>query len=185
MKPLLLILSFLFLHQAASAQSADYLSIRKKSGRVVKNFYAGGYIELITVDNSYIAGPIQAVRNDSLFVTIYDVRSSRTVWGSILRDTVTVQTVSLHNKDIKRIQLESESSAFQRLVPPIMMIGGAGYATLNVVNGVILNQSISGNRNLRRLGTAVGIFGLGFLLNKLFASDGFTKAKHRIVYVDL
>jgi hypothetical protein len=65
------------------------------------------------------------------------------------------------------------------------MIGGAGFLALNILNGTLYNQPITDKRNMRSLGIATGAFGLGFLINKLFSSDGFNKKRHHIVYVDL
>ena len=185
MKPLLLLLfSFLFLRDI-SAQSLDYIAIRKKNGRTIKNFYAGSRILFQTNDGSYFEGPIGAIRNDSLFVILYDIRAFPTTFGTYIRDTVSAQTARIHYKEIKKVQLSDKTTFFQRTIGPAMMIGGAAYIVLNVVNGAILNESVSDPDNVRKLGIAAGVFAIGFFLNKLFSSDGFSKSKHRIVYVDL
>lgn len=184
MKPLLLFCALALL-QHSYAQSLDYISVRKKNGRVLKNFYTGSNILLQTTDGSYLEGPVEAVRNDSVFVKLYDIRRFPTIWGTYTIDTISTTVAGIRSEEIKRIHLNRRKSFFQRDVPPLLMIGGAGYLALNLLNGGLYNQSITDSKNIRRLETAAGAFGLGFLLNKLFSSDGFSKKSHRIIYVDL
>jgi hypothetical protein len=179
--PLLL---FLFL-QNATAQSLDYLSVRKKNGRVVKNVYAGSKVLLQTTNGAYLEGPVQTIRNDSIYITLYDVRLYRTQIGSVIRDTVTTSVLSVHYKDVSRVYLNKRSGSFQRTAGPLLMIGGAGFLTLNILNGALFNLPVTDSENLKTLGVAAGAFGLGYILQKLFASDGFSKKKHQLVYVDL
>lgn len=184
MKPLLLLAAF-FLLQTGSAQSLDYLSVRKGNDRVVKNFYAGSDIQLQLADGSYLGGPVQSIRSDSVFVTVYDIRYYPTVWGTYMRDTVAKTLVGLRYKDIQRIYLNRRRSFFQRTAGPLLMLGGAGYFTLNVLNGAFFDNSLADRKNVKHIGIAAGMFGLGYLLKKLFASDGFSTKRHHIVYVDL
>lgn len=184
MKPLLLLLA-LAVFQSSFAQSLDYISVRKKNGRVLKNFYAGSNILLQTTDGSYLEGPVNAVRNDSLFVMLYDIRRFPTIWGTYTIDTIASTVGGIRAEEIKRIYIHKRKGFLQSRVPPLLMMGGAGYMALNLLNGSLYSQSITDKKNVRRLGTAAGAFGLGFLLGKLFSSDGFNKRSAKIVYVDL
>ncbi len=184
MKPLLLF-CFLLANHFLFAQSLDYLSVRKQNGQVVKNFYAGSDILLQLNDGSYLKGPLKTLINDSVYVTVYDIRWYPTPWGTYAKDTLTTTIVGIKTSDISRIHLSRRRSFFQRISGPLLMIGGAGYLVLNVLNGALFDLPITDGQNLRRIGTAAGAFGTGFLLSKLFAADGFSKKKHRIVYVDL
>ena len=184
MKPALLSLCIL-LWLSSFSQSLDYISVRKKNGRVVKNFYVGSTILLETNDGGYVQGPINAIRNDSLFVTFYDIRRLPTIFGSFIRDTVSTIFIGLKKDDIKRVQLTNKSGFIQRTGAPLLMLGGASYFTVNVLNGAFFNYPITDSKNLRALGISAGAFGLGYLIRKLFTSDGFSKKSHQIIYVDL
>jgi hypothetical protein len=184
MKPLLLFL-FLCLLQPAFAQSLDYISVRKQNGRVLKNFYTGSEIVLQQTDGSYLNGPIQTIRNDSLFLLLYDIRYYPTAWGTYMKDTVATTLVGMHAREIRRILLTRRKSFLQRTASPLLMAGGAGYLAVNVLNGALFDLPLTDGKNLRRIGIAGGAFGLGFLFKKLFSSDGFSKKTYRIVYVDL
>ncbi|HEY1021159.1 MAG TPA: hypothetical protein VGE06_02545 [Flavisolibacter sp.] len=184
MKLLLLFCLLLFL-QELPAQSLDYISVRKSNGRVLKNFYAGSAIILQQTNGTYLQGPVLAVRNDSIYVTVYDIRYYPTQFGTYVRDTISTTHVGIRHQEIQRIFLNPRRGFFKRMAGPLLMIGGGGYLVLNVLNGLAYEGSVTDSENLRKLGTAAGAFGLGFLLTKLFASDGFSTQKHRIVYVDL
>jgi hypothetical protein len=184
MKPLLLFF-LLFSFHVIYAQSLDYISVRKQNGSVVKNFYAGSTIILQQTNGTYLQGPVQAVRNDSIYVTVYDIRYYPTNFGTYVRDTISTSHVGIRHQEIQRILLNPRRGFFKRLAGPLLMIGGGGYMVLNVINGLAYNESITDSKNLHKLGTAAGAFGLGFLLKKLFATDGFSKPGHSIVYVDL
>lgn len=185
MKPTLKLIALLLLAQSTTAQSLDYISIRKKNGRVVKNVYTSSNVLLQTTDGNYWQGPVEAIRHDSIFLKIYDIRMYPTIWGSQMRDTVSRYLLGLHYQDISRIHLNKRSSFVQRSGGPLLMLGGAGYFAVNVLNGTFFNQPILDKRNLKTLGIAAGVFGVGYLIQKLFAGDGFSKKNHRIVYVDL
>lgn len=184
MKPLLLVCAFLY-WQTTSAQSLDYISVRKENGSVLKNFYSGSGILLQTIEGTYLQGPIKTIRNDSVFVVLYDIRYLPTIWGGFVRDTVSTAVAGIRYDQISRVHLEKRRGFFLRAAPTLLMIGGAGYLTLNLLNGALDKQSVSDGKNMRRLGTAAGAFGLGYLLRKLFSSDGFSKKNNKIIYVNL
>lgn len=184
MKPLLLACLILLL-QTAVAQSLDYISVRKANGRVIKNFYAGSTITVQLTDGSFVSGPVQMMRHDSVFVIVYDIRYLPTTWGSYLKDTISTMHVGVPYKTISRIGINRHRSFFQRDVPPLLLLGGSSYIVLNLINNASDKQPVADRKNLRKLGIAAGCFGLGYLLKKLFYSDGFSKKEDKIVYVDL
>lgn len=184
MKPLLLV-CLVFFVQTTFGQSLDYLSVRKQNGRVLKNFYTGSVIFMQLADGSYLQGPVQAVRNDSVFIMLYDIRYYPTTFGTYVRDTITTSVIGARFREIKRIHLQQRRGFLKRASGSLLMIGGGGYLALNVLNGAFYELPLTDSRNLRRIGTAAGAFGLGFLFRKLFATDGFSKRKHNLVYIDL
>ena len=184
MKPLLLV-CFFFFSLSCFSQSLDYISVRKKNGSVIKNFYAGSTIVVQTTSGQYLQGPIQTIKNDSVFLIIYDIRYFPTVYGTYVKDTISTTIAGLKKDDIQRILIQKRRNFLQRTVSPIAMIGGAGYFTLNLLNGTFFDNEVSGKKKLKVLGISAGTFGIGYLIQKLFSSDGFTKKSHQIVYVDL
>lgn len=184
MKPLLLVFSFIYA-SIVSGQSLDYISVRKQNGQVIKNFYTGSNILLQLTNGSYLAGPVQAIRNDSVFVTIFDVRYYPTTWGTYVRDTIATIIAGMPFSEIRRVQLNRRRTFFQRSTGPLLMLGGGGYLVVNLLNGAFYDYPITDARNVRRISIAAGAAGLGYLFTRLFASDGFSKKKHQLVYVNL
>ncbi|HZG24846.1 MAG TPA: hypothetical protein VEZ17_09720, partial [Chitinophagaceae bacterium] len=62
----------------------------------------------------------------------------------------------------------------------LLMIGGIGYAVLNVINGKYLKESITGKENRKSLGTALGVAGAGYLMNRV---NKLAKKRYIIEYV--
>ncbi len=182
--PRLLVLSLLLVF-AFYANAQDMISVRKKNGRSLKTFVAGLPIAFETNDGSYIEGPIQSIRNDSILVSYYDIRTVMTHLGVYVRDTVARYLLGFHYTDIKRVKLYKYRHFFLGKVSSLLQIGGAGYLALNIINGAYLDQPITSKENLKKLGISVGSFGLGLLLRKLFSSDTFSSKQARIVYLKL
>lgn len=184
MKPLLFCCLFLCT-KIVTAQSLDYISVRKKNGQVIKNFYTGSDILVQLNDGSYLRGPLQTIRNDSVYITFYDVRYYPTPWGTYVRDTVSTTIAGVRFNEISRIHLSRRRSFWQRNTGPLLMLGGGGYLAVNLLNGAFYEHTENGKSNLRRIGIGAGAAGLGYLLHRVFASDGFSKKKHQLVYVNL
>jgi hypothetical protein len=67
----------------------------------------------------------------------------------------------------------------------LLMIGGAGYFGLNLINAGHAHQPITSKNNLQNLGIAVGAFGVGWLLKKCFPVNRFSRRGHQIVYIKM
>jgi hypothetical protein len=86
-----------------------------------------------------------------------------------------------HYKEIAKCDV-SDRMRLQQLTPGrILIIGGTGYALLNVFNGAYLHESITSSKNLKSLGIAAGAVGTGILANYL-ARHG---RKYHIEYVHM
>jgi hypothetical protein len=181
----LLCVFLLFFHLHSFSQSLDYISVRKKNGSVIKNFYSGSEITLQTTGGMYLQGPIKTIRNDTVYVTLYDIRYMPTVFGTYVKDTVSTVIFGLYKDEIGKILIQKRKSFLERTIAPLAMIGGAGYFTLNLLNGTFFDNEVSSDHKLKVVGISVGMFGIGYLIKKLSSSDGFSKPSHKIVYVDL
>ena len=166
----------------ASAQVSDIISVRKKNGRTIKSFVAGVPIELHTQNGTFVKGPIKAIRNDSLFVTVYVIRIVPTYMCVTVVDTAAVYLTGMHHRDIKNIRVFRRPRFLRGKIDRLLIIGGAGYFGLNVLNG--LGQgSLTEKENVQRLGIALGAAGLGFVIKKFFPVDRFSRKRHPIVYI--
>jgi hypothetical protein len=182
----LLILIFLSIgFFEASSQISDIISVRKKNGTTIKTFVTGTPILFQTKDKMYIEGTIRNIRNDSIFIMVYDIRTVLTRLGVTVVDTVSRHVAGLHYSDMERIKVYNYRRFVRGKMDKLLMIGGAGYFGLNVVNGAYLQEPITSRQNLQSLGISVGAFGLGWLIKKFFPVNRFSRRKHKIVYIKL
>ena len=133
----------------------------------------------------YIEGTIQNIRNDSLFIMVYDIRTVLTRLGVTVVDTVSRHVEGFHYSDIERIKVYNYRRFVRGKVDKLLMIGGAGYFGLNLVNGAYLQEPLTSRQNLQSLGISIGAFGLGWVIKKFFPVNRFSRRKHKIVYIKL
>jgi len=160
-------------------QASDFITVKKKNNRTVKTFFPGLPISLQTYDKRQSTGIIKAIRNDSVFVREWDVRPMLNSLGIPVVDTVAEYLSGFHYKEIASIDVSDRMKMQQLLPGRILIIGGTGYALLNLINGAYLHESITSNKNLRSLGIATGAVAVGILTNKILKR---TK-RYRIEYV--
>ena len=183
--PGLLMSFFLLLSVHLFSQGSDLISVRKKNGVVIKTFFAGSPIVFETRSGSYIDGRIKEIKNDSVFTTIYHTGTFMTNLGVTVFDTVSTTLVSVHYRDIESIKVFIRHRTLRGKIDKLLMYGGAGYFGLNVINHVISGESLTADDNLKKLGIAAAVFGIGLIINKYFNVNRFSRKKHKIVYVKL
>ncbi len=185
MKPPLLLILFLTASFFSFSQVSDYISVRKKNGRLIKSFFHGSKIIFKTKDNYYVEGDVKQIKNDSVFVTMYTIQPFITNMGFNAVDTVGKYVVGVDYKEISGIKVFKRYRFIRGKIDKILRYGGAGYFALNIINSALDNKSVTGKKNVKSLSVAAGAFGLGFILNKYFPVNRFSRKRHRIVYVKL
>ena len=169
----------------ATSQVSDFISVRKKSGRTIRSFFPGSPIVAETFYGSYLDGWVEDIRNDSVFIKIYDVRYYGTPYGGTIIDTIRNYVVPIYHKEIKSIKVYQRRKSAPAKIAKLLVIGGAGYFLLNLANGAYLNESITEKKNIRSLGISLGSLGAGLLLNRFFKPNNFSEKKHRIIYIKM
>lgn len=180
---LAILLLLISLRSWGQAKPGDIITVRKPNGRTVQTFTKGSPIEFIDPNGRNVAGRIQDIRDDSVFLVQLDVRTLYGNTGAVIMDTIGTWTSSYHYRELTRIRVFHRGGFVRNVLPTAMMIGGAGYAVLNVVNGAYLNEPITDKENMQSLGIALGVFGAGFALKKFFPPNNYTKPKHDIIYI--
>jgi hypothetical protein len=186
MNRLLSLLVFLFIANAALSQASDFISIRKKNNRTVKSFFPGLSIKFQTTYFRMIEGQILKINNDSVFVKEWDIRTVPTSLGVTVVDTAGSFVTGVHYKEIKVVYWDKRKKVHELLTDgTILMIGGTGYAALNIINGGVLGEPVGSSENLKKLGIAAGVVGTGFLLKKLTGKDAKFERRYRIHYIEM
>lgn len=185
MPKLVQLLFLLSINYCCYAQVSDMITVRKKNGQTIKSFVAGSPIVFETTYGTFVDGVIKDLRNDSLFVPYYDIRTYVTNFGGRATDTFGVYMIGVHYSEILRIKVFQRYRLIRGNIGALSMIGGGGYAALNIINSLYLKESITESKNLRRLGIASGIAVSGFLIQKFFPVNRFSRKRHQIRYVKL
>jgi hypothetical protein len=156
----------------------DYLVLKKRH-KTIQRFTSGSYIECRLDNYQWFSGYITAIRHDSLYVRQFQV----TTIGS-LSDTSTFGIFPIHVNDIKAFPKEAESFEFIKN-GTLFMIGGGGYAFLNVANGLINNEEIFSGSNLTNLAIALGVASVGVVMHFTHSDIIKIGKKYRLQYVKL
>lgn len=146
---------------------------------------AGLPIIFETKTGTWVGGPIQDIRDDSIVVREYIVRRVMSNWGVFVLDTAGSLLHAVPIQNIGRIRINQKQNFLLRRTDDLLLAGGGGYLLLNLLNGVYLKESSAKSKNLRKLSIATGAIGLGLLWHKLFGSKEYTTRRHRILYVNM
>jgi len=185
MKLFLTILIGLFIYSTSISQVSDLLSVKKKSGAVIKTFIAGMPIVFITKNGMTVDGTIIAMRNDSVFVSIYDIGNIPTNMGVMVTDTIATYHVGVSYKEIKCVEVYTRRHFLRGNIGKILMLGGGGYFALNVINSAVLHEPVFEQSNVKNLGIALGVFAVGYVSNRLLRENPFSKKGDKIVYINM
>lgn len=165
----------------------DFISVKKRNGVPVKNYYAGVNISFKATDGRRYDALIHKIANDSIYLRYFTTVSYSNIFGTISYDTVTTYLLQLHYKAIQYIYTPKKNyrDHYMGVVGRYAAWGGLGYTFLNLFNGITQNEKpLLDNRNARNvaIATTVGVAGL-YLKNKYFF--GSKRNRYKIVYVNM
>ncbi|WP_153797595.1 hypothetical protein [Foetidibacter luteolus] len=180
-KPLLLSF-FILLFSTVYAQE-DFVILKKKN-KTIKNYMSGSYIEFQLNNYQWMGGYIKAIRNDSLLIQMMAVRKLGTIWGNYVEDTSWMNVFPVHINEIIAVPKQSQSAEIFTN-GTLLQVGSAGYMALNIINGLSKNEEVFSGNNLRNLGIAAGVFGIGTLLHLTHPSVWKLGKKYRLQYIKL
>jgi hypothetical protein len=182
---LVVILFLIAVRYTSLAQVSDFIAVKKKNGITIKNFYEGISILFQAKDGEYIEGPIAKIHHDTVYVSIYNIQKLPTSLGNYVFDTLNTFTIGTNYKDIRRVSVYKKRGKLRRDVGVLMIVAGATYAVLNILNGAFSNLPITDPENLKKLGISAGLVAAGFINNKFFPPNSFSGKKNKIVYISL
>jgi hypothetical protein len=176
---------FVSITPSAYSQASDFVVVKKRNNRTIRSYFPGSAISCQTVYGNYLNGIVDAVRNDSVFVKQYDIRSVPNMWGVAKIDTLGSYINGIHYKDIELFEMGNRESFGFIKNGTLFMIGGLGYAALNVINGKYLKESITGSKNRKSLGIALGVAGAGLIMNRIHSYNSRRGRKYRVEYIHM
>ncbi|WP_346236583.1 hypothetical protein ABDK00_014825 [Niabella insulamsoli] len=187
MSRLLLIFCLISVSLLTHAQVPDFISVKKKNGISVKNYYAGVEISFMATDGRRYNALIDRIANDSLYLRYYTLSPYTNIFGTISYDTVTTYVLQMHYKAIRYVYAPKISyrKAYLGTLGRYAAIGGLGYTFLNLFNGLIQKADpLLDDRNARNVAISTGIGAAGLFLNRKFRG-GEKSNRYKIVYVDM
>src|SRR5699024_1458028 len=148
--PLLIIL--ISISSASFCQLSDFIVVKKRNGRTIETFMAGKAILFKTNTGAVIDGQIKDIRNDSIFVQTYVIRTVPTNLGVTILDTISRSLFASNYQNISRIKVfhKAESSG-GNLLGPLLMLGGSGYIVLNLINSAGKSEPLTEKKNVRNI----------------------------------
>jgi hypothetical protein len=187
MKPCLLFILLLSFTQYTFSQQSDFIVLKKRNNRTVKTYYPGAFISASTYNGFNINGYIKEIRNDSLIIRQEERRLMATDFGSTV-DTF-CYTIGVDYHEIQRFNYTSQYTwgrkrGFVQIgLPKLMMIGGAGYVLLELINTAYRNDSLTETKKLISLGIATGVALAGYTISRLQNRNNKAGKKYKVVYV--
>ena len=164
-------------------QLSDMLSVQKKNGKNIKTFVRGSAIKFYTTDGSYVDGDIEMIRDDSLFITSYDIRAIPNRWGVNSIDTLATYHAAYGFNEIGSVRISDRTKLSAISLDKLLMDAGAGYFILNLVNSDYLKEPFGSSKNIATLAISAGVFGTGLFLHTVKKDRRFSGRRHKIVYI--
>jgi hypothetical protein len=183
MSKTILVAVSLLLALASSAQMEDYIILKKPNNRHVGSYFKGSRISFQRTNGQLFDGIIESIRNDSVFIRQWQVRTYMTQFGTTRVDTAGYLDYGMHYKEIFTIIPKKKDHWRFVKNGSIFMIAGGGYALVNLINGAYLDEPIDDPDNLRSLGIALGVAAGGFILNRIYHSKKKKGKLYKIEYM--
>lgn len=188
MKPFLLLILLLSFVQLTFSQQSDFIVLKKRNGRTVKTYYSGAFISATTSNGFQVNGFIKDIRNDSLIIRQEERRLMATETGGTVLDTF-VYTVGIDYHEIQRFNYTSQYTWGRKrgfaevALPRLMMIGGAGFIALELINTAYRNDALNDSKKLTALGIAAGVAVAGYTISRVSNSRNKAGKKYKVYYM--
>lgn len=176
----LLVLSLIFSSCCGYGQS-DFLVLKKKD-RTIQTFLPGFTITFQLANHQWLQGTIKKIEKDSIFIREVKIQPVYGAWGFAGYDTGMLSLLKFPVKNIVAFPARPKPFAFISN-GLLFQIGAAGYAGLNIINGLSRKEKIFDQKNLVRLGGAALVFALGQFLHRSHPDNLTLGKKYHLVYV--
>jgi hypothetical protein len=169
------------------SQSNDFVVVKKRNGRTLKTLTVGSPVIFQLKTKDYVNGWIENIKNDSIFLRIYNRQTFMTPMGFTVLDTVSIYLKPFYYKDISRVKIYYRRRFIRSKLDRIFIGIGAIYFATNIINGAYHKKPVTSPENLKRLGTSLAAVGAGILMRtKVIDVDNhFSTKRHRIVYIKM
>jgi hypothetical protein len=144
----------------ALAHSQASVLLLKKNGKTIDRFYTGNTLVFNTKDGMHVRGQLDSIIRDSLFLTYFQEQRVATQLGSVKTQVTGKYDLKFSMANVGSFPRPRKSG----LIPGILILGGLGYTTVNIINTVADGDPPFGKNNIGRVLTAMGAAAVGWLI---------------------
>ena len=177
-RPLLFILFTFFILDSFS-QRTDFLLLKKRNKTIVR-YYPGMHIDFTTNTGAYMHAYIDGLKNDSLFLKEYIVKTFMTQLGVYMLDTVAVYNHVYHYNQIMAIGKIKKGLDMNASAASLM----GGGLLIAVASGVVYLADRE-KFSAPLLIASVSLAGLGYLIAHTGGKGMVIGKKYQLVYLGL
>ncbi|MGG9963882.1 hypothetical protein [Ferruginibacter sp. SUN106] len=176
-----LILPFLLLLSVScSAQSADFIIVKKRN-KTLQTIYAGNDIAFTTTSGAYIKAYINGIKNDTLFLQEFVINYLPTTFGTYILDTAGSFRYKFHYNQVKALGY-FKKKGFDSKGSGASLFGGGVLLTL--ASGVVyIADRKKFSAPLLIASATLGT--LGYFWAKSGGSGLVIGKKYKLVYMDM
>ena len=176
----ILLYIFLLFPFASSAQSSDFIILKKKN-KTIRNIFAGSNISFVTTGGAYRDAYITGIKKDSIYLQEFVVNRIPTTLGTYVLDTAGSFRYIYHYNQIGSFG-PPQQKGFNVSGSGAALMGGG--ALLTLASGVsYLADKEKFSPGL--LAAAVGLGGLGYLMNKSSGKGMVIGKKYTLQYMKM
>ena len=162
---LLLCIYLLINTSSINAQSGSVL-VLKDRGVTVKSYIKDNYIEFEFSNRQWITGKIQWVKNDSIQVKQYALKTVTTAFGTYGQDTLRLGMLTLHINEIRAFPKDKNRHRSVFTNGAFLKTAGIVYSGLNITNSIINKEAIFSPRNVPSISGGLIAYFIGSWLAK-------------------
>jgi hypothetical protein len=132
----------------------------KKNGKTIERFYTGKNFVFTTKDGMPVRGQLDSIVRDSLFLTYFQEQRVGTQYGTTKTQITGKYDLKFSMANVGSLPRPGKS----KLIPGILILGGLGYTTVNIVNTVADGDPPFGKDNIVNVLAGLGAAAAGWLM---------------------
>jgi hypothetical protein len=167
--------------QYSFAQQSDILLL-KKNNKTVGHFFAGSSISFLIKDGGHIAGKIDSLLRDSIFMTRQAEHMAPNMFGSYSPVLGPAYQMQFAVSDIAGFPIQHRKWGLITS-GTLFIVGGSAYLVLNVVNTLREKQPLFGSDNLPRILGGLTAVTAGLVLRFTQRKNMMLGGKYQLVYL--
>jgi len=144
------------------ANSQASVLLLKKNGRTIDRFYTGNNLVFATKEGMPVRGRLDSIIRDSLFLTYFQEQKVMTQFGTTSKQISGQYDLKFSLANVGSMPRPKTS----QLIPGILILGGLGYTTVNIINTVREGDPPFGKDNIGYVLAGLGSATAGWLLSK-------------------